>query len=269
MTNRNLKIGAVAVAALALAGSAALAARNHQGPRAHITARVDAVLDSVQATPEQRSSITGALDQVWTTIHGNRGERQADMNAMLDLFTADQIDPSKLADVRARHQAEMQKTGDAIAQAITVAHDALTRDQRAAAVAFVRASHKQHAEQAGEHAHGFIAKRVSLLENTISATADQRKVIDQAVAQVQGAIAANHPGAGAHMEQMLNLFAQDKLDPAQIAALRAGHQQRAQAVGDAIAQAITQVHDVLTPAQRLQVAAHVRAFHDRFGGRAG
>jgi hypothetical protein len=54
-----------------------------------------------------------------------------------------------------------------------------------------------------------------------------------------------------------------------VAALQAQHQQKAQQIGDAIVQAIYDVHDALNPQQRRALVDYVRAHHPPAGGHAG
>jgi uncharacterized membrane protein len=63
------------------------------------------------------------------------------------------------------------------------------------------------------------------------------------------------------VDEALRLFESDTMDAASVAALRADAEARHRAVGDAIAQAITEIHDTLTPGQRQVVAAYVRTHH--------
>ena len=72
------------------------------------------------------------------------------------------------------------------------------------------------------------------------------------------AMDAQRPDARAHREQVLALFEGDQLDAAQLQALHASTEQRRQAMQTAMAQAIVEVHDTLTPAQRRVVAEFAR-----------
>jgi Spy/CpxP family protein refolding chaperone len=62
-----------------------------------------------------------------------------------------------------------------------------------------------------------------------------------------------------HRDQVLALFEADQIDPAQLQALHDQMEQRHQAVRAAITQAITEIHDTLTPEQRHAIAQYVRS----------
>jgi Spy/CpxP family protein refolding chaperone len=61
------------------------------------------------------------------------------------------------------------------------------------------------------------------------------------------------------MDEALALFEADAVDPGRVAAFRTQREAEHRQVGDAIVQALTEVHDVLTPAQRKAVADWIRA----------
>jgi hypothetical protein len=61
------------------------------------------------------------------------------------------------------------------------------------------------------------------------------------------------------MEEALALFEADVLDPGRVATFRAQRETEHRQVADAITLALTEVHDVLTPAQRKAVADWIRA----------
>ena len=92
-----------------------------------------------------------------TTARAERG----DLDAALSLWQSDRLDPAAIATLRAHHQAAAKKTGDAVVQALSDAHDALTAAQRRSSPTFLR-SHKppQHGRRQAVHeAHGLRARR--------------------------------------------------------------------------------------------------------------
>ena len=90
-------------------------------------------------------------------------------------------------------------------------------------------------------------------------TPDQRARIYAARDRAFAAVEAHRQTRGAHMDEALALFEADTVDPGRVAAFRSQREAEHQQVADAITQAITEVHDVLTPAQRKAVADWVRA----------
>ena len=97
-------------------------------------------------------------------------------------------------------------------------------------------------------------------------TADQRAKIYAARDRAFAAVETQRHGRGAHMAEALALFEADSVDPGRLAAFRAQHEADHRRVADAISQALVDVHDVLTPAQRKAVADWIRAHRPGHGG---
>src|SRR5438445_186932 len=136
MRARIWKIG-LAVAALASLGLVGARIAEAHGPGAwqhHAEKKIAAILDAAKATPEQRAAVHAARDRVFSVIADIHSGRAADLNAALDLFTADKIDAQKVEALRAKHQAELRRAADAIVQAVTEVHDTLDAGQRKAIV---------------------------------------------------------------------------------------------------------------------------------------
>ncbi len=102
-----------------------------------------------------------------------------------------------------------------------------------------------------------ISARLDEAMTQANVTGEQRTKIVAARDRAFAAMDANRPD-GRVRDQMLALFEADRLDVAQLQALHAQEAQRHQQVRAAIAQAIVDVHDTLTPAQRKIVAEYVR-----------
>jgi Spy/CpxP family protein refolding chaperone len=118
-------------------------------------------------------------------------------------------------------------------------------------------------------AHGGGGRGPAMMKRVVSAmidealepaqvTPEQRAKIYAARDRAFAAVQAQHQNRGAHMEQALSLVEADTIDPAQLAALAAQREAEHRQVADAITQAITDVHDVLTPVQRRAVADWIR-----------
>lgn len=89
-------------------------------------------------------------------------------------------------------------------------------------------------------------------------TAEQRAAIYASRDRVFATFEAQRPDPRAHRDQVLALFEGDRLDVAQLQALHEPMAQRHEAVKGAIAQAVVEIHDTLTPEQRRVVAEYVR-----------
>jgi Spy/CpxP family protein refolding chaperone len=90
-------------------------------------------------------------------------------------------------------------------------------------------------------------------------TPEQRTSIHASRDRVFAALEEHRRTRHARLEEALALFEADSMDPARVAVYRRQHEAEHRRVADAIAQAISEVHGVLTPAQRTVVADWVRA----------
>ena len=111
--------------------------------------------------------------------------------------------------------------------------------------------------------HAGIMKRVvsAALDEALdqaAVSAEQRTAIYASRDRAFAAVEANRPDRAAQRDQVLTLFEGDRLDAGQLRTVHAQMEQRHQAIRDAITQAIVEIHDTLTPAQRQIVANYVR-----------
>ncbi|HZF06770.1 MAG TPA: periplasmic heavy metal sensor [Patescibacteria group bacterium] len=116
--------------------------------------------------------------------------------------------------------------------------------------------------------HGGMMKRMisAALDEALdqaAVTAEQRAVIYASRDRAFAAMEAQRPDRGAQREQVLALFEGDRLDATQLQAVHAQMAQRHQAIRDAVTQAIVEIHDTLTPAQRQIVANYARTHGPR------
>jgi periplasmic protein CpxP/Spy len=91
-----------------------------------------------------------------------------------------------------------------------------------------------------------------------SVSADQRTAIHASRDRAFAAFDTNRPDRAAQRDQVLALFEGDRLDMGQLAAVHTQMEQQHQAIRAAVGQAIVEIHDTLTPAQRQVVASYVR-----------
>jgi periplasmic protein CpxP/Spy len=111
--------------------------------------------------------------------------------------------------------------------------------------------------------HGGMMKRMvsAALEEALDQAAvseEQRTAIHASRDRAFAAMDAQRPDPAAHRDQVLALFQSDRIDADQIQALHQQQEQRHQQVRDAVTQALVEIHDTLTPAQRTIVADYVR-----------
>jgi Spy/CpxP family protein refolding chaperone len=212
--------------------------------------------------------VHAARDHVFATFAESHAAHQADMNDALTLFQADRIDQAKLAELRARHQAEAKKQGDAIVQALSDAHDAFTAPQRQKLADYLRAHRPPQADGMKPMFRHMIDEHVDDVLDQIHASAQQRDKVHAAVARAFDAIGSQMGDHAAHFDEAIALLTADKIDNAKIDAVRAERLAKMQRVGDAIVQALTDIHDTLDAGQRKQVADIVKSHHEshRHGG---
>jgi Spy/CpxP family protein refolding chaperone len=274
--NRIWKL-ALGLTALALLGGVAVRAyaQGHHGrdfARHHIDQTINTALDAAKVTSQQRAAIEAARDHVHSVMAEEHQANAGQMDEALNLFTADQLDATAIAQHRARHEAAAKKVGDAIVQAIYDAHDALTPIQRQEVVASLKAQHQSHAGKGAwrqQMVRSMIDERVDSALEQIKATPEQRAKIATVKDRLFDAFTAAHGDPSADIDRALALFQQDKIDPAAVQALRDAHQARLSALGQAVQQAVSDVHDTLTKAQRQQLADWVRAHHAGHGPHHG
>jgi Spy/CpxP family protein refolding chaperone len=118
----------------------------------------------------------------------------------------------------------------------------------------------------GAHAggrHGIMKRMIaSAIDEALDearVTPDQRTAIHGARDRVFATLEAQRATRRAHLEEALRLFEADAVDPARVEALHQQADAERERVRDTIHQALVEVHDVLTPAQRKALADYVRA----------
>jgi Spy/CpxP family protein refolding chaperone len=109
----------------------------------------------------------------------------------------------------------------------------------------------------------FVSATIDDALDQANVTAAQRTTIYAARDRVFAAVEGRWQSRGNRMEEALRLFEADQVDPAEVAALRQAKEEEHRQLADIVQQAIVEVHDTLTPAQRKVVADYVRAHHAR------
>ena len=87
---------------------------------------------------------------------------------------------------------------------------------------------------------------------------EQRAALEKTKQRVLTSIEASHQNQQSNIQKVMQLFEADKIDAAQVKALRDSHEAAARADGDAILAALTEAHDTLQPAQRRAVGDQLR-----------
>lgn len=106
-----------------------------------------------------------------------------------------------------------------------------------------------------------LTKRVQKMLDEVKATDAQRQQIlaikDKLVADGK----ALHQSRADTRQKLLALWQSDSPDKAQVHALVDGRADAMKTFADEVADAVLQVHDILTPAQRATVAQHLQQHH--------
>ena len=105
-----------------------------------------------------------------------------------------------------------------------------------------------------------ISARVEEAEDAIQATPAQRTQIEASKDVILNALESKAKGRAEH-QKLVALFTADKLDTDALYALANQRAQDVQQLAKVIVPEIQKIHDVLTPAQRQQLAAHIKQMH--------
>jgi hypothetical protein len=259
---------ALAVAlAIGAAGARAIAHRRGGHMKAMVSAHIDQALDAAKATGPQKAAVYAARDHLFDAFAAAHKPDHAQLEQALVMFQGDKIDRAKIDEIRARHEGDAKKVGDAFVQALSDTHDALTQAQRRAVVDYIKANHKPGNDKAGLRKAFFkhlIENRIDDALAHISATPKQRQVVTDAKDKVIAAAEQMHQGRGTDLERALELFVADKLDTGAIDALRAKHQAGMKAMVDTVVQSVIDVHGALSAGQRTLLTDYIRS-HKRHG----
>jgi Spy/CpxP family protein refolding chaperone len=109
----------------------------------------------------------------------------------------------------------------------------------------------------------FVASAIDDALDRASVTPEQRQVAHAARDRIIAAFQDHRRERTGRAEELLSLFEADQVDPATLTALRARIEDEHRRIGDTITQALTEVHDVLDPAQRKALADYLRERHRR------
>jgi Spy/CpxP family protein refolding chaperone len=107
----------------------------------------------------------------------------------------------------------------------------------------------------------FVAATIDDALDQAKVSPEQRAAIHAARDRVFAAVEQHWQSRRSRMDEVLGLFEADRVDLAQVAALRQTREEEHRRLADTIEQALVEAHDTLTPAQRKAVADYVRAHH--------
>jgi Spy/CpxP family protein refolding chaperone len=115
---------------------------------------------------------------------------------------------------------------------------------------------------------GFMSKqminqRVAKLEDAIQATPQQRAQIEQSRDTIVNALQAQHNAGGQKHQQLMQMLTADKLNPDDLYAVANQRAQAIQNLAKVIVPEIVKIHDVLTPAQRQQLAQKMQQMREK------
>ena len=264
-----LVVGGVVAAAVIVFGGGVAIAERALGPGAmhhRMQKFIAGAVDAAKPDAAQKKQLEAIRERTMSQMRGMHMGRRGDVQQALALFEADTLDGAKVEQMKSARMAEMQKAGDTMVAALTEVHDVLRPDQRKAVADYLRANKPSHEPGfRGRMMKRMATARIDNLLDEVDANPAQRTAILAARDHVFSVLDENLATIDAGLvDKALKLFEADKIDAAQVAAMRADHQARVAKVGDAIVQAIHDVHDALTPAQRGQVVDTIRDHMARF-----
>jgi Spy/CpxP family protein refolding chaperone len=99
----------------------------------------------------------------------------------------------------------------------------------------------------------------------IDATEEQKRRLEPIVKQAAEDLLPLRERLHAGRAEALELLTRERVDPAAIEALRAKHLQLADEASRRVTRAVSEAAEVLTPAQRKELAAHFERRHRRWG----
>ena len=99
----------------------------------------------------------------------------------------------------------------------------------------------------------------------IDATEEQKRRLDPILRQAARDLLPMRERLHAGRAEALELLTRDEVDPAAIEALRAKHLQLADEASRRVTRAVSEAAEVLTAAQRKELAAHLERRHRRWG----
>jgi Spy/CpxP family protein refolding chaperone len=115
-----------------------------------------------------------------------------------------------------------------------------------------------------------VSARIEDMEDEINATPQQRAVIEQSKSNVFAAIEAKQAAkAKGERGKLVALLTADKLDTGALYSLANSKAQEIQDLAKVVVPEIQKVHDVLTPAQRQQLAAKAEELQQHHRGGFG
>jgi Spy/CpxP family protein refolding chaperone len=142
---------ALLVGVLGVAGAAVAAGAHHaRGAflKNRIDARVNAALDAIEATPQQRQLALQAETDIVNAIQAKHQANRGAHQALLQAFTADQFDAQAFQTFADARTKDVKDLASAIIPSLQKVHDSLSPEQRAKLVEFVQ-QHRHHGEPPG------------------------------------------------------------------------------------------------------------------------
>ena len=130
--NRKMLIGLGALGLLLVGGAAyAMGHGGHGRMMKHmISARIEDAEDAIEATPQQRVAIEQSKATVFKAFEARAQGRQQTHAQVIELLTADKLDPAALYQIADQHAADIQEMAKVIVPEVQKIHDLLTPAQR-------------------------------------------------------------------------------------------------------------------------------------------
>ena len=268
----------VIVGALALVAAAGgLAFARHHGHRgagffkARVSAHIDDALDIANASAQQKTQIYAVRDRTFEALEKTHQNRKAEIDRLLTILEGDTLDSGALAALRKEHEAAAAQAADAITKALVDAHAVLNAEQRNKIADWAKrhVDAQQGGHWGGEWMRNRMLSHVDDMLDKVKATAAQKTAVRAAIEHVMDTVKDSKSDHSAHVQKAIALFRANKLDPAQVSALRVEGEQQHKKIADAVEQAIHDTHGALTPQQRKALIAEIRSQHGKWHHQGG
>ncbi len=272
-TSRRQRLMLACLALLMATGTAFAAGGPHGGPQglwgARMQAQLEEALAQAKATPAQSAAVFKERDAMQAQRRSNGKARHGLHKAMADAFVADKLDPVAVARLREQSLQARNQGHELMLQALVHVHDVFSAEQRKALVAYAQNERpKLHAGNWQSRMMRHMAERkTDELLSKIQATPAQKATIVAARDKVLTTFEAQMGNHQAQMDETLQLFAAERMDNAKLEALATKRDAQARDIADVVVKAISDIHAVLTPAQRKQAADFLSQMHREHGER--
>jgi Spy/CpxP family protein refolding chaperone len=144
--NRKLLIGLGGLLVVLIAGAAYAMGHGGRGRmmKHMVSAHIEEMEDYIEATPDQRAVIEQSKETIFKALETRMQARQQTHAQIVQLLTADKLDPSALYAIADQHAQEIKDLAKVIVPEIQKVHSVLTPAQRQKLAEKAKQMHDHH-----------------------------------------------------------------------------------------------------------------------------